>query len=335
MTRLNAKPFLKWAGGKTQLLNEIESRLPNREIKVLIEPFIGSGAVTLYLAQKIKSLEKVYINDRNPELVLVWNVIKYQVNPLISKLKVREQKFLSTSDKEERKEIFYAARKEFNESLDLLSEINFSSFLNNTTEIIEYSINRASLFIFLNRTCFNGLYRVNKKGEFNVPMGDYKNPTICDESNLLAVCSLLNSKEKEIIILEPSDYSIACNKILKNIQYKPENIFMYFDPPYRPISTSSNFTSYSKFDFTDESQMELAKFYIEMSELKLNLMLSNSDPTNTNEDDTFFDDLYKDFAELDQKTGKRKVLRVRASRNINSKGTKRGKINEILVTNYS
>ncbi|MFX3625130.1 MAG: DNA adenine methylase [Ectobacillus sp.] len=333
MTKITAKPFLKWAGGKTQLLSEIENRLPGTEIKCFIEPFIGSGAVTLHLTQNISSLEQVIINDRNPELVLVWNVIKYHVKPLIRILENRQQEFTETTNKEVRKEIYYRTRTEFNDEVTKIDEINFTNFSENNDFIKEFCINRASQFIFLNRTCFNGLYRVNKKGQFNVPMGDYKNPLICDKENLMAVHELLN--HKNVKILSPNDYTIAkeeVNNLLKH--YRPNEIFMYFDPPYRPLSQSSSFTAYSKYDFNDEDQKKLAEFYHDMDEIGINVMLSNSDPTNTNENDLFFDDLFKKFGKVDEQTGKVKVPRVQASRNINSKGAGRGKINEILVTNY-
>ncbi|AIM15132.1 Type II DNA methyltransferase M1.BstXII [Bacillus sp. X1(2014)] len=332
MDLLIAKPFLKWAGGKTQLLSEIEKRLPQDELKCYFEPFVGSGAVVLHLAQKLKTLEKIYINDRNPELILVWNVVKYFVDDLIEELKNHQEEY---SDEEKRKSIYNSKRKLFNDGISGLDEVNFYDFKLNNQQIIKYCIERAGLFIFLNKTCFNGLYRVNKKGQFNVPKGNYKNPKILDEKNLRAVSRILNYQMPEFIIMPPSDYKIIYDEIQKLINngYKANEFLVYFDPPYLPISTSSSFTSYSKFDFTKNDQVELASFFKTLDLMNIHVMLSNSDPTNVNKDDLFFDNLYSDFAEKIDEKGIKRVGRVLANRNINSKGTGRGKITEILVTN--
>jgi DNA adenine methylase len=303
-TIIKAKPFLKWAGGKTQLLDEIMSRLPiemkEGKITRYIEPFIGSGAVMFELVQTYH-IEDVWIWDINPELITVYQVIQKDVEALIERLTQLEKQFLPL-EKEKRKEMYYSIRDQFNEQL---SDFDFNTYG-------EHKIERASQFIFLNKTCFNGLFRVNKKGEFNVPMGDYKNPTICDADNLRAASAVLQH-----VNIYQGDYK-------QSREFISDKTFVYFDPPYRPLSTSSSFTAYSKFDFTDENQKELAQYYRELDKQGAFLMLSNSDPKNTDPNDEFFDELYAGFH----------IERVTARRNINSKGNSRGAINEILVTNY-
>lgn len=303
-TTVKAKPFLKWAGGKTQLLDEIMGRLPTEikdgKINRYVEPFIGSGAVMFELVQTY-NIENVFIWDINPELITVYQVVQNDVESLIERLTQLEKQFLPL-EKEQRKEMYYSVRDQFNEKL---VDFDFHTYG-------EHKIERASQFIFLNKTCFNGLFRVNKKGEFNVPMGDYKNPTICDEENLRAASAVLQN-----VNIYQGDYK-------QSREFINDKTFVYFDPPYRPLNTSSSFTAYSKFDFTDENQKELAQYYRELDKQGAYLMLSNSDPKNTDPNDEFFDELYAGF----------NIERVSARRNINSKGNSRGAINEILVTNY-
>ncbi len=174
-------------------------------------------------------------------------------------------------------------------------------------------INRTAQLIFLNRTCFNGLYRVNSKGEFNTPAGRYANPTICDEANLKAVSALLDKAQ-----IKKADFDESVKDI------KPAS-FIYFDPPYRPISKTALFTAYSKLIFSDEEQVRLAARFKELSKKGALLMLSNSDPRNINPGDDFFDSLYKEF----------NMLRVPAKRLINSVASARGNISEIIITNYA
>ena len=200
-------------------------------------------------------------------------------------------------EKEARKEYFYNIRKQYN-----------SYKLNKD----EKSLQKAVEFIFLNRTCFNGLYRVNKNGDFNVPMGNYKNPTICDEENLIALSELIKNVE-----FQCKDYTTSQNYIKKNT-------FVYFDPPYRPLNITSGFTSYTKEDFNDEDQKELALFYKELSNNNVKVMLSNSNPKNTNKEDCFFDNIYKGF----------NINEVYAKRMINANSNGRGEISELLITNY-
>ena len=289
------KPFLKWAGGKGQLIDEIEKFYPfDKKINKYAEPFIGGGAVLFDILNKFE-LEKIYISDVNKELVNCYIVIKENVHELIKKLKKLEDEFL-VRGKEDRKIYYYEKREKFNKLK-----------LENNNE----KINRATLMIFLNRTCFNGLYRVNKKGLFNVPMGDYKNPKICDEENLINVSNKL--RNVEIIY---GDYR-------KSYDFIDENTFVYFDPPYRPLNQTSSFTSYTEYIFGDKEQIELSEYFRILNKKGAKLLLSNSDPKNVDINDEFFDNLYKEFD----------IKRIEASRAINSKGEKRGKVTEVLISN--
>ena len=289
------KPFLKWAGGKGQLIDEIEKFYPfDKKINKYAEPFIGGGAVLFDILNKFE-LEKIYISDVNKELVNCYVAIKENVHELIKKLKKLEDEFL-VRGKEDRKIYYYEKREKFNKLK-----------LENNNE----KINRAALMIFLNRTCFNGLYRVNKKGLFNVPMGDYKNPKICDEENLINVSNKL--RNVEIIY---GDYK-------KSYDFIDENTFVYFDPPYRPLNQTSSFTSYTEYTFEDKEQIELSEYFKLLNKKGAKLLLSNSDPKNVDINDQFFDDLYKGFD----------IKRIEASRAINSKGEKRGKVTEVLISN--
>lgn len=291
-----AKPFVKWAGGKGQLLNEIRKKYPDalgRQINKYAEPFIGGGAV-LFDVLNCYTINEVYISDINGELIHTYTTIRDSVDELVQRLYGLESEYLS-SDMDNRKTIFYENRDKFN-SLKMDS--------NRTIEL-------AALFIFLNRTCFNGLYRVNAKGGFNVPQGSYKNPCICDENNLRAVSRKLHG------------VTIVCGDYKKAANFIDSNTFAYFDPPYRPLSPTANFTSYSRDGFDDDDQSELAAFIDEMSTRGACVVASNSDPRSVNEQDTFFDRLYSQH----------KISRIEASRAINSNGTKRGKISELLIAN--
>lgn len=290
------KPFLKWAGGKSQLLSELEKFYPFNyfNIKKYAEPFIGGGAVLFDLINKYE-ISEIYISDTNKELIEAYLEIKNNVEELINSLFKLQEEFLMLN-LEERKKYYNLKRKRFNE-------------LKNKSDT---NLEKVTLLIFLNKTCFNGLYRVNKKGEFNVPMGNYKNPLICDFLNL----RLVSEKLKKINIVY-GDYK-------KSIEFIDENTFVYFDPPYRPLSNTSNFTSYSEECFDDKNQIELANFFIELDKIGAKLLLSNSDPKNMNEEDNFFDELYKNF----------NIKRINANRMINSKSSNRGKIKELLISNF-
>lgn len=298
MCKSVAKPFLKWAGGKGQLLNKFEEMYPeeliNGEIDLYIEPFIGGGAVFFDVLQKY-SVKKAVIIDLNKELINCYRCIKADVDMLISALSKLEKEFLPLNENG-RKIYFMNIRNSYN-----------TIYLNG-----KYDFEKASKFIFLNRTCFNGLYRVNSKGEFNVPMGKYKNPLICDIDNLKLINKLLQNVE-----IRFGDYSI-CK------EYIADNTFIYFDPPYRPLLENKSFVNYDKDGFDDDNQKELADFVKELSKQGAKIMLSNSDPKNTNPEDEFFDNLYEGF-EID---------RIYAKRMINCQAEKRGNITEIVVRNY-
>jgi len=300
----SARPFLKWAGGKTQLLGEFNKRLPKElktgEITKYAEPFIGGGAVFFSLNQKF-SFEQCTICDANEELILAYRVIKKSVKQLIDKLEILESEYLA-KDEKNRELLYYEVRDVFNRRLP---EMNFQKYGPGWVE-------RAAWIIFLNHTCFNGLFRVNRKGEFNVPFGKYKNPEILNENNLNDVATLL--KTTRLVL---GDFT-ECKKFVD------EASFVYFDPPYRPLNQTSSFTSYSKEGFSDTDQVRLGEFFKELDKKGAKIMLSNSDPQNENPADTFFDDLFSDY----------KIERVPAKRMINSNGARRGEINELIITNY-
>lgn len=292
------KPFVKWAGGKSSLIPQITKYFPfelkNGQIEKYVEPFVGGGAVLIDILQKY-DVKQAYAFDINKDLINCYNVIKYKVEDLIQKLDKKEKEFLAL-DKDERQKYFYNIRTEYNSYL-LYNEID---------------VKRASEFIFLNRTCFNGLYRVNKNGKFNVPCGKYKNPTICDSNNLRNLSKLLKN-----VVFAYGDYK-------ESEKLVDENTFVYFDPPYRPLSVTSGFTSYTKEDFNDENQKELAEYYNKLNLKNAKLMLSNSNPKNTNENDNFFEKIYKGF----------NINEVSAKRMINANAKGRGEISELLITNY-
>lgn len=315
MKNIIARPFLKWAGGKTQLLEQIESNLPdeikNGEITKYVEPFVGGGAVLFYLLSKY-DFNQIVINDINEENILSYIVIKNKATELINILRNIENEYINLIPEEQEK-YYYNKRELFNQQK---KAINYNIVIDEQ-EIDDEAILHASLMIFLNKTCFNGLYRQNRKGEFNVPFGKRKKPTICDEKNLKAVYEILKNNN---IIFKWGDYKGISDLIDKNT-------FVYMDPPYRPLSKTAGFTDYSKEPFSEECQIELSKWFSLLNEQKkAKLMLSNSDPDNTCEGDTFFFDNYKEF--------KDNVIKVSAVRNINSKGSGRGAITELLIMNY-
>ena len=292
---ITLKPFVKWVGGKSQLVEQIEKLFPtggeNRLTKYA-EPMVGGGALFFSVLSKY-NFEELYISDINDELINAYQTVKNDVDNLIAKLNEMQMLFLPM-DENGRKYFYYTVRERFN-----------ATALNEET-----ATEKAAQFIFLNKTCFNGLYRVNRKGQFNVPMGAYKNPTICDDENLRNIHEALKN-----VTIVCGDYSLSKSFIDKDT-------FVYIDPPYRPISETSGFTSYNSDVFDDNEQIRLSEFIDEIN-LSGAIVLSNSDPKNVNEEDNFFDDLYKNY----------KINRVEASRAINSKGDKRGKINELLICN--
>ncbi len=301
--KIKPSPVLKWAGGKTQLLPEIKKQYPQElkqnKITTYIEPFFGGGAVFFYIYSNFK-IEKAYLFDKNTELIILYKVIQNDVDYLIEELSILQEKYLSLNV-DNRKEFYYQVRDDYN-------TFDKQTFAHDYTQ--EW-VTRAAYTIFLNKTCFNGLYRVNSKGYFNVPMGRYKNPKILHKDNLIAVHEAFKIAE-----IKHTDFA----EVLK---YADESTFIYYDPPYRPISETANFNAYSSLEFNDDEQRRLKDVFVKASKQGVLQMLSNSDPTNYI-DDTFFDELYQEF----------NISRILASRMINSKGNKRGKIREILVTNY-
>lgn len=293
------KPFVKWAGGKGSLLPQLNKFYPlelkNETIDKYVEPFVGGGAVLINILQKYK-VKEAYAFDINIDLINCYNIIKVNVDKLIKELSRKETQFLKLN-LEERKKYFYDIRKEYNSYRIKENEQN---------------VKRAVEFIFLNRTCFNGLYRVNKSGDFNVPFGRYKNPTICDADNLRNLSHLIKN-----VLFQYGDYK-------KSEKYIDNNTFVYFDPPYRPLSTTSAFTSYTKEDFNDENQEELADYFKRLDKKDAKLMLSNSNPKNTDEDDNFFEDIYNGFY----------INEIFVKRMINANENGRGEISELLITNY-
>lgn len=291
-----AKPFIKWVGGKSQLLDEIREKYPSK-IEKYCEPFVGGGAVLFDILSKFKPNE-VLINDINRELINTYIQIKNNCTGMIEQLSALQNNYKNHSV-EENKDFYYQKRQRFNEL-----KVNGNGFEN---------LEKAVLFLFLNKTCFNGLYRVNSKGLFNVPFNNAKNPLLCDEENLKTCSKLLKNVEMRV-----GDYK-ECKSFID------DKTFVYIDPPYRPLTQTAAFTSYSENGFTDKEQIELGIFITEISNKGALVLASNSDPKNADETDNFFDDLYSDF----------EIERIPASRMINSNAKKRGAISELLINNIA
>lgn len=280
-----AKPFVKWVGGKGKLVPELEKYFP-KKFNRYFEPFVGGGALFYEVIQK-NNIVFSSINDINKKLIVTYKQIQQDPKKIISLLKNIENEYKKLS-LEEQKEYFYTIRKKYNkESLD--------------------NITIAVYLIFLNKTCFNGMYRENSKGEYNIPFGDQKNPTICDEKNILAVSKCL--KNTEINNLSFEEAVEKCKK----------GDYIYFDPPYYPINATSSFTSYSKNSFGPREQEKLRNVFIKLARKGCFVMLSNS---NTD----FIKEIYKEYKDY--------FKYIYATRSINSNGNKRGKILEIVITNY-
>jgi DNA adenine methylase len=292
------KPFIKWVGGKTQLIEQLDRQLPadfgNWQDVTYIEPFVGGGAMLFYMLQRYPNIQHAVINDINGDLTTCYQSVRDMPEELILSLKNIEQEYLNLKTEEERKDFFIHARARYNEK--------DSKPIENTT-----------LFFYLNRTCFNGLYRVNKSGGFNVPFGKYANPTICDVDTIRNDSKLLQRVE------------ILNGDFEHTFEYAGGNTLFYFDPPYRPLSDTSSFNDYTKESFNDDAQERLKKYCDRIHKAGFKFMLSNSDCKGKDEKDSFFDVLYGEY----------KIERVLASRSINSNPSKRGKLTEILVHNYS
>lgn len=295
--KIQARPFVKWVGGKTQLLDEVKKSLPRdfstHQHITYVEPFVGGGAVMFKLLQEYPNIERAIINDINEELICTYRVIKENVEVLIERLAVIQSEYIPLS-LDDRKNYFIAKRSSFN-----------------TKKITP--LETAALFIFLNRTCFNGLYRVNSKGEFNVPHGKYVNPRICDADNLRACSQVLQKVE------------ILCGDFAETGRYAGPDTLYYFDPPYKPITETSSFTSYTRGGFDDQEQIRLRDFCDRISAAKSSFIASNSDPRNTNSEENFFDNIYNNFF----------IRRVSATRMINSDASGRGSISEIMISNVT
>lgn len=295
--KTKAKPFLKWAGGKTQLLPTIDSFLPASFRKekdiTYIEPFVGGGAMLFYMLQTYPNIKHAIVNDINPHLVKTYKIIRDEPKHLIESLREIQSQYRVFGEYEDQKAFYMDIRNKFN--THLLSDIEEATYM-----------------IFMNRTCFNGLYRENSKGGFNVPFGRYENPTICDEPLILADSNVLQKVE----ILN-GDFS-------QTERYIDGYTFVYFDPPYRPLDATSNFNSYVKETFNDDEQKRLKDYFASLSDWGCHEMLSNSDCKARNEEDDFFDELYKDFF----------IERVNAKRSINANVSKRGILSELLIRNY-
>lgn len=293
-----AKPFLKWAGGKTQLISEIEKNLPidiSKEKFTYIEPFVGSGAVLFWVLSNFTNLQKAVINDINNDLINTYKTIASRPKELISILEILQNEFHGLEGQDEaKKEYYYSKRDLYNKRQEEQS-------------------GQAALFIFLNRTCFNGLYRVNRKNEYNVPIGSYKRPTICDRENILAVSEALQKVK------------IICGDYEETLSHADNKTLFYFDPPYKPLSQTSSFNSYAKYDFDDNEQIRLKNFCNKLNTLNYNWILSNSDVKGANANNNFFDDLYSDFT----------IQRIDARRSINANPEKRGSLKELLITNQT
>lgn len=296
--RSELKPFLKWAGSKKQLINEIVNRIPEKIIAnkniVYVEPFVGSGAVLFQMFNQFKDgIKKAVISDINKNLINTYTAIKDSLPELMEELEELKIRFSKLEGEIERREFYLERRDEFN-------ACNLSQ------------TRKAALFIFLNKTCYNGLYRENSVGKFNVPFGRYENPKIFNRKLLEKVNKILQYVEIK---------NVQYEKIIKYIG--SEKAVFYLDPPYKPISKTASFNAYTKYSFNDYEQERLKNFCDTITELGHYFILSNSDLRNVDVNNNYFDSLYKDYT----------INRVKAKRTINSKGDKRGEINELIITN--
>lgn len=294
---VNAKPFVKWAGGKGQLLEQLFALLPKdlseRKHLVYAEPFVGGGAMLFFMLSRFPNIERAVVNDLNQDLVATYRTVRNQPNELIAALEEMQHAFYGKTTEDARKEYFLEKRVQYNRHDN-------------------GDVETAALFIFLNRTCFNGLYRVNAKGLYNVPFGKAVHPLICDADTIRADSVLLQKVE-------------ILNGDFEGVEKKVGGgAFYYFDPPYRPLTTTASFTAYSKDGFGDDQQRRLAAFCRRLDAAGCQWLLSNSDPHNVDPKDMFFEEIFKGF----------EINRVSASRMINSKSDGRGKITELAIRNY-
>jgi len=272
----DALPVVKWAGGKRQLLPEIRKYIP-KKFTIYYEPFVGGGAVLFDIQPK-----RAIINDVNSELINLYEVIRDSVDLLIEDLKKHKNE----------KEYFYRIR-ELDRDIEKYNKLT--------------KVERASRLHYLNKTCYNGLFRVNQAGQFNTPFGDYKNPNIINEKIIRAVSDYFNW----------ADITFKCGDFEDSLKGIEKNAFVYFDPPYDPVSESANFTEYSKEGFTRKDQIRLKKICDRLNKKGIKFLLSNSATE-------FIRDLYKDY----------NIEIIQARRSVNSNGKKRGEVDEVLVRNY-
>lgn len=294
---IKAKPFIKWVGGKSKLLAQLDAQLPldfdRWEDVTYIEPFVGGGAMLFYMLSTYSNIKRAVVNDKNGDLTTCYQIVKTNPEELIAFLHDIEYTYLALRTEAERKEFYLVMRNRYNAK--------------NLTPI-----ENTAIFFFLNRTCFNGLYRVNRKGLFNVPFGKYSNPCICDPITIRNDSRVLQKVE------------ILTGDFEDTYHYANGNTLFYFDPPYRPLSSTSSFTDYTKEAFNDDEQIRLKEYCDKINRAGFKFMLSNSDSKGVAHEDDFFDVLYKDYY----------IDRVWATRNINVNPNKRGKLTEILVHNY-
>lgn len=294
-------PFLKWAGGKTRLLNVLRGALPQGFSDdgkwIYVEPFCGAGALFFSIVRDCNFRGRAVLSDINPALIGAWSCVQKTPEKLVAALRVIENDFFATPESA-RRDFFAARRKEFNEEKS-------------------GTLRSAALLIFLNKTCFNGLFRVNSRGEFNVPFGRYKRPKICAAETIFADAAVL--KNAEIIC---GDFEKTFT-VAKKFRARGNRFFFYFDPPYKPLSATSSFTAYAREKFGDEAQIRLRDFCKTLDAAGILWLLSNSDADDDNAE-SFFDKLYAGF----------NIRRIRASRAISADGTRRANVSEVLISNY-
>ncbi len=298
------RPFVKWVGGKSQLLNRLDAYLPESfkegKTRTYVEPFLGGGAVYFHLAQKYE-ISRFIISDSNSDLILAYWTIQKKVGELLLQLHDFQLRYNRLAEAK-REEFYYRVREQFNKRKRALDTTRYSD---------EWIIHTAQL-IFLNKTGFNGLFRVNSSGGYNVAFGKYENPRICDTGNLVRASDLL--KRAEIYLCDFEQIT----------RFVDHSTFIYLDPPYRPLTETAKFTGYSSDTFTSYDQERLAKFCRKAANRDAKILLSNSDPTNVRVNDNFFEENYENF----------RIVRTEANRMVNCKADKRGKIRELLIMNY-
>ena len=294
---VNIKPFVKWAGGKGKLAQVLNGHLPQdfEEYSNItyIEPFVGGGAMMFYMIKHHTNIERIVINDINKDLMHCYKLVKDNPKVLIDRLKELEKGYYAQNCENGRKEFYYAIREAYN-----VEQVGADE--------------RAAFFVFLNHTCFNGLYRENKSGHFNVPVGRYKDPKICNEKVIMADHEALSRIE----ILN-GDYKVIADYLGSGFN------FIYFDPPYRPLLGSSNFKDYSKSSFGDKEQEELKQFCDFLDGKGCKIMLSNSNSKNE-DGSSYFEELYQGYS----------YREIFAPRIINAFADRRKDQLEVLITNY-